>query len=118
MASPSHATQYLLPIIAMGNFAAGLTSRVIDPVVPQISEQLAVDKVYLETHRDTVLVDDATLEKAKAFFAERGVETAGGQAVPFDPVGFGLVQSLSHPGGNVTGLTNFAEALASKQLWQ
>jgi putative tryptophan/tyrosine transport system substrate-binding protein len=33
-----------------------------------------------------------------------------------DPVAFGLVQSLSHPGGNVTGLTNFAEALASKQL--
>jgi putative tryptophan/tyrosine transport system substrate-binding protein len=33
-----------------------------------------------------------------------------------DPVGFGLVQSLSHPGGNVTGLTNFAEVLASKQL--
>ena len=33
-----------------------------------------------------------------------------------DPVAFGLVQSLSHPGGNVTGLTNFAKALASKQL--
>jgi ABC-type uncharacterized transport system substrate-binding protein len=33
-----------------------------------------------------------------------------------DPVGFGLVQSLSHPGGNVTGLTNFAEDLASKQI--
>jgi putative ABC transport system substrate-binding protein len=33
-----------------------------------------------------------------------------------DPVAFGLVQSLSHPGGNVTGLTNFAEELASKQL--
>jgi putative ABC transport system substrate-binding protein len=33
-----------------------------------------------------------------------------------DPVGFGLVASLAHPGGNVTGLANFAEILASKQL--
>jgi ABC-type uncharacterized transport system substrate-binding protein len=33
-----------------------------------------------------------------------------------DPVRFGLVKSLSHPGGNVTGLTNFAEELASKQI--
>jgi putative ABC transport system substrate-binding protein len=33
-----------------------------------------------------------------------------------DPVGFGLVKSLAHPGGNVTGLSNFAEELASKQL--
>ena len=42
MAPPSHAMQYLLPIIAMGNFAAGLTSRVVDPVLPQISQQMAV----------------------------------------------------------------------------
>src|SRR6516165_7500163 len=33
-----------------------------------------------------------------------------------DPVGFGLVANLSHPGGNVTGLANFAEMLASKQI--
>src|SRR5215470_14331109 len=33
-----------------------------------------------------------------------------------DPVGFGLIASLSHPGGNVTGLANFAEMLASKQI--
>jgi putative tryptophan/tyrosine transport system substrate-binding protein len=33
-----------------------------------------------------------------------------------DPVSFGLVQSLSRPGGNVTGVTNFAEDLASKQI--
>jgi putative ABC transport system substrate-binding protein len=33
-----------------------------------------------------------------------------------DPVGFGLITSLSHPGGNVTGLANFAETLAPKQI--
>ena len=33
-----------------------------------------------------------------------------------DPVSFGLVASLSHPGGNVTGLANFAEILAPKQI--
>jgi putative tryptophan/tyrosine transport system substrate-binding protein len=33
-----------------------------------------------------------------------------------DPVGFGLIASLSHPGGNVTGLSNFAEGLPEKQF--
>src|SRR5262245_6583183 len=33
-----------------------------------------------------------------------------------DPVGFGLVASLSHPGGNVTGLSLFNEELSSKRL--
>jgi putative ABC transport system substrate-binding protein len=33
-----------------------------------------------------------------------------------DPVAFGIVKSLSHPGGNITGVTNFAEDLASKQI--
>ena len=43
-----------------------------------ISSQLDVDKIYLETHRDMLLVDDATLEKAKAFFEKQGIEVAGG----------------------------------------
>ncbi len=43
-----------------------------------ISQQLDVDKIYLETHRDMLLVDDATLEQAKKFFHDRGVETIGG----------------------------------------
>ena len=43
-----------------------------------ISCQLDVDKIYLETHRDLLLVDDATLEKAKRFFLSQGLEVAGG----------------------------------------
>ena len=43
-----------------------------------ISSQLDVDKIYLETHRDLVIVDDATLEKAKRFFERQGIEVAGG----------------------------------------
>ena len=43
-----------------------------------ISSQLDVDKIYLETHRDLLLVDGATLEKAKQFFLKQGIEVAGG----------------------------------------
>ena len=43
-----------------------------------ISDQLDVDKIYLETHRDLLIVDDETLEQAKAFFLKRGIEVAGG----------------------------------------
>lgn len=44
----------------------------------EISRQVKVDKVYLETHRDTTLVDEETINKAKKFFEGKGVETAGG----------------------------------------
>lgn len=43
-----------------------------------ISQQLKVDKVYLETHRDLLIVPDKTLEQAKKFFRDRGIETGGG----------------------------------------
>jgi hypothetical protein len=43
-----------------------------------ISSQLDVDKIYLETHRDLLIVDDATIEKAKKFFMKQGIEVAGG----------------------------------------
>ncbi len=44
----------------------------------EISRQVKVDKIYLETHRDTMLVDEETINKAKKFFKDRAVEVAGG----------------------------------------
>ena len=49
-----------------------------------ISSQLQVEKIYLETHRDLLIVDDATLEKAKNFFLKQGLEVAGGITYTID----------------------------------
>lgn len=43
-----------------------------------ISSQLKVDRIYLETHRDKLIVPQETLDAAKAFFRAHGVEVAGG----------------------------------------
>lgn len=56
----------------------------LDSTWTVISQQLEVDKIYLETHRDLLLVDDATLEQAKKFFQERGIEIAGGITYTID----------------------------------
>lgn len=46
-----------------------------------ISKHVKVNKIYLETHRDTIVVDQATLDAAKRFFREKGVAVAGGITV-------------------------------------
>src|SRR5690242_7901629 len=43
-----------------------------------VSREVHVDRIYIETHRDRILIDDATLEAAKKFFTDRGVAVAGG----------------------------------------
>jgi len=43
-----------------------------------ISSQVKVDKIYLETHRDTLIVPEATLEQAKKYFLDKGIEVGGG----------------------------------------
>ncbi|HZK98157.1 MAG TPA: hypothetical protein VFC67_28395 [Prolixibacteraceae bacterium] len=49
-----------------------------EPIWDEVSRQVKVDKIYLETHRDLLVVDEATLLKAKKFFESRGIETSGG----------------------------------------
>lgn len=44
----------------------------------ELSKQLHVDKIYLETHRDLLIVDEQTLEGAIKFFQDRGLEVGGG----------------------------------------
>jgi len=44
----------------------------------EISRQLKVDKVYIETHRDLFIVDQKTLDMAKKFFTDRHIQIAGG----------------------------------------
>lgn len=43
-----------------------------------MQRHLKVDKIYLETHRDTIVAEDALIERLRGFFAERGVRTSGG----------------------------------------
>ena len=46
----------------------------------ELSSQVKVDKVYIETYRSGTIADDANLEQVKAFFASHHVQTAGGIA--------------------------------------
>jgi hypothetical protein len=43
-----------------------------------IAPHVKISKIYLETHRDTIVVDQATLDQAKRFFEGKGLKVAGG----------------------------------------
>lgn len=49
-----------------------------------ISQQVKVDKIYLETHRDQLIVDEKTLESAIRFFRSKGLKVAGGITYTID----------------------------------
>jgi hypothetical protein len=44
----------------------------------QLSSQVHVDKVYIETYRSRVVADGPLIEEVKKFFVSKGVEVAGG----------------------------------------
>lgn len=50
----------------------------LDSTWDVISSQVKVDKIYLETHRDQLIVDRPTMENAIKFFKKKGLEVAGG----------------------------------------
>jgi hypothetical protein len=49
-----------------------------------ISKQVKIDKIYLETHRDKIVVDEKTLEMAIKFFQSKGLKVAGGITYTMD----------------------------------
>jgi hypothetical protein len=50
----------------------------LDSIWTLVTQQVKIDKIYLETHRDIVTVDDKTIEKVKKYFESKGVKVAGG----------------------------------------
>ena len=43
-----------------------------------VSNQVDLDKIYIETHRDAFTVPEKTLLKVKKFFLSKGLEVGGG----------------------------------------
>ena len=43
-----------------------------------VSQQVDLDKIYLETHRDAFTVPEKTMLKVKKFFESKGLEVGGG----------------------------------------
>ncbi len=50
----------------------------LDSTWKAITSQVEVDKIYLETHRDLLIVPEATLRQAIDYFRKHGVEVGGG----------------------------------------
>jgi hypothetical protein len=46
----------------------------------ELSSQVKVDKVYIETYRSGLIADDTLIDSVKKFFVDRGVQVAGGIA--------------------------------------
>jgi hypothetical protein len=50
----------------------------LEPLWEDLSRDVHVDRIYLETHRDLLIVKEETLLKAIKFFKDKGLEVAGG----------------------------------------
>jgi hypothetical protein len=52
------------------------TAKAWEALWPDYSKNLRLDKVYLETFRDNVFVDDKAMQEAIKFFKSKGVEVS------------------------------------------
>jgi putative ABC transport system substrate-binding protein len=77
-------------------------------------EQLRRYAEELVALRPDILLASSSLAVAALQQATRTVPIVFGAVV--DPIGAGFVASLSHPGGNTTGFTNFEYSLSGKWL--
>ncbi len=83
-------------------YAQGMLER-----VPKLTADLVRGRVH-------VLVVGGTVSAASAGKATTSIPIVF--ALAGDPVGSGIVTSLGHPGGNITGISNLSPGLLPKQL--
>ncbi|MFW6287834.1 MAG: hypothetical protein ACOC2J_03695, partial [bacterium] len=62
-----------------------------------ISRQVHIDKIYLETHRDLLIVDKDILRKAIDFFEGKGLKVSGGITFTIDESNYFETFSYSDP---------------------
>jgi hypothetical protein len=63
----------------------------------RISGQLKFDKIYLETHRDMIVADEATYRQAQEFFRARGIRVAGGITITVNERNFFETYCYTNP---------------------
>jgi hypothetical protein len=80
-----------------------------------ISNQLKVDKVYIEVQRDRQTNSGALLEQVKHFFLDRGVRVAGGMALSDGSIG-GQFRSFCYTDPNDRAFIKNAAELAARHF--
>ena len=91
-------------------------------------QNIAYDRVYADDQQELLprLAAEMVARKPELIFAPPSAAAVAAkqatQSIPIvfatsgDPVRVGLVKSLAHPGGNVTGISSAFEGLASKRV--
>lgn len=80
-----------------------------------ISNQLKVDKVYIEAQRDHLTNNDALLDRVKQFFIQRGVRVAGGMALSDGSIG-GQFHSFCYTDPNDRAFIRSTAELAARHF--